>query len=62
MKNFTMIIVISVQDPYPDPDTQKYADPKGKNQPKTAKKNFVTHKTQIRTFEKKREFIKFPHF
>ena len=39
-----MIIVISAQDPYPDPldpDPQKYEDPKGKNQPKTAKKSFL---------------------
>ena len=46
-----MIIVISVQDPYPDPDPQKYADPKSKNQPKTAK-NFFTE------LLKKREIIK----
>ena len=46
-----------------DPDPQKYADPwiriKGvKYQPKTSKINFFTPKTQICTYEKKREIVK----
>ena len=62
-----MTVRLSAKDPVPwdpqdfgflDPDPQKYADPRiriqgVKYQPKTAKKNFCTPKTQICPFEKK---------
>ena len=34
----------------PDPDPQKYADPRIRIQPKTAKKNFFTLKLKILNF------------
>ena len=43
-----------------DPDPEKYANPRDKYQPKTAKKNF-TPKTQFLTFDKK-EMIKISSF